>query len=231
MASRWTSHHSESAVRGCGHQCRSPSRSRAHCPGPGAEVGSLRRASWHLPQVRWWVMCSNVTAASSQVSRLRWLTYGECRRWRADVPLRTPRRTSGENVHRLWSRHERPQGRPNGSRDGMIMTVTFRLRLARPGAVRGTGNPSYSGVTSCPAAVRVASGGCSAEIGRVRAIVSSFRSLRTRRESLGQLPRPCGSWLRGGDEGLSLAAAAPGHARSSPALSRPRRCRAGHHAR
>jgi hypothetical protein len=111
------------------------------------------------------------------------------------------------------------------------MTVTFRLRLARPGAVRGTGNPSYSGVTSCPAAVRVASGGCSAEIGRVRAIVSSFRSLRTRRESLGQLPRPCGSWPRGGDEGLSLAAAAPGHARWSPALSLPRRCRAGHHAR
>jgi len=36
----------------------------------------------------------------------------------------------------------------------------------------------------------------------------------------------------GGDEGaLSLAAAAWSHAAGQPALSLPRRCRAGHHAR
>ena len=37
-------------------------------------------------------------------------------------------------------------------------------------------------VTTCPAAFQAASSGCSAGIGRVRAIVSSFLSLRTRRE-------------------------------------------------
>jgi hypothetical protein len=47
----------------------------------------------------------------------------------------------------------------------------------------------------------------------------------------GQLLRPCGSWPMGGDRrGLSLVAAAPGHARWPPVLSLPRRCRAGHHA-
>ena len=37
-------------------------------------------------------------------------------------------------------------------------------------------------VTTCPAAFQAASSGCSAGIGRVRAIVSSFLPLRTRRE-------------------------------------------------
>ena len=38
-------------------------------------------------------------------------------------------------------------------------------------------------VTTCSAAFRVASSGCSAEIGTVRAIAWSFLSFRTRRES------------------------------------------------
>ena len=36
-------------------------------------------------------------------------------------------------------------------------------------------------VTTCPAALQVASGGCSAAIGTVRAIAESFLSFRTRR--------------------------------------------------
>ena len=49
-------------------------------------------------------------------------------------------------------------------------------------------------VTTCPPAVRVVSGGCPAEIGTVRPMAWSFRSLGTCRESPGQLPRPCGCW-------------------------------------
>ena len=61
-------------------------------------------------------------------------------------------------------------------------------------------------VTTCPAAFQVASSGCPAGIGRVWAIVWSFLSLRTRRESPAiRLSRGAGKEAM---KGLSLAAAA-----------------------
>jgi len=61
-------------------------------------------------------------------------------------------------------------------------------------------------VTTCPAAFPVASGGCPGGIGEVRAIVSSFLSLRTRRES--PAIRLSGVPVKEVIKGLGLAAAA-----------------------
>ena len=84
-------------------------------------------------------------------------------------------------------------------------------------------------VTTCPAAFRVASSGCPAGIGRVRAIVWSFLSFRTRRESPAiRLSRGAG---KEAVKGLSLALRRRAMPAGQPALSRPRRGRAGHHAR
>ena len=82
--------------------------------------------------------------------------------------------------------------------------------------------------------------------------LTGLRSARTRRAYAGDVAAWLG-WLARRDTGVlaagrvhmdlwaatqldagarpSLAAAAPGHARWSPPLARPRRCRAGHHAR
>ena len=61
-------------------------------------------------------------------------------------------------------------------------------------------------MTTCPAVFRVASGGCPAGIGTLRAIAWSFLSLGTRRESPAKrLSRGAGKEVM---KGLSLAAAA-----------------------
>jgi hypothetical protein len=65
-------------------------------------------------------------------------------------------------------------------------------------------------VTTCPAAVRVVSGGCPAEIGTVRPIFWSFRVAGGHAVSLPASYRAVWLLARGGDDGLSLAAAAPG---------------------
>ena len=105
---------------------------------------------------------------------------------------------------------------------------------ARPAAARAAGISGHSSaasvmqaaactatawapasVTTCPAAVRVASGGCPAGVGGVQAIVWSFLPVRTRRGPPAmRLSRGAGQEAV---QGLSLAAAAPGG--SSPAMS------------
>ena len=133
--------------------------------------------------------------------------------------LTTPACCSGSG--RSGSRGPSALARPATARAAGISGHSSAASVREAAACTATASAQAS-VTTCPAAFRVASSGCSAGIGRVRAIVGPFC-----RAGHAVSPRPYGrSGCRpGGDEGAEPGAAAPGHARCS--LHRPGRGGAG----